>query len=314
MSRRGALGARGRLGAWQERAEVRWGAIVAGINQRPVLARLYGVTRGVIHKQSDYRLSLNAAGAAFWLVISVFPAVIAVIMIFGLVLDPADLAGDVEEITRRAPNSFGAVLASQAQQVAATDAGSLSLGLAISLVVTLWSVSSGGYALFRAIRQAYDLPPQNYIVARSRAFGAALGAVLTLGVLVGGGALILGWLDRQSQTLRVGVSIVGAVVLAVAFTLLVVWTFRFSIAERVPMRSLLPGAVIGTCATVGLLIGVTVFGSYMVNYQAIYGALTGVIVALLAGYTIMYVLLLCAVFNQQWQPLPTTITGQTALL
>jgi membrane protein len=239
--------------------------------------------------------------------------VIAVVTIFGLVVDPTNLAADVEEITKRAPNSFGAVLASQAQQVAAADAGSLSLGLTVSLVVTLWSVSSGGYALFRAIRQAYDLPPQNYVVARARAFGSAIGAVLALGILLGGGALLLSWRDTQSQTVRTSLTIAGAVALAVGFTLLVVWTFRFSIAERAPMRSLLPGAVIGTCVTLALLIGVTVFGSYMVNYQAIYGALTGVIVTLLAGYTIMYVLLLCAVFNQQWQPLPTAIVGQVEL-
>ncbi len=282
-------------------------------SSRPRLARLYQTIYGVIRRQSVYRLSLNAAGAAFWLVIALFPAVIAVITVFGLVVEPSQVAADIDEITKRAPNSFGAVLATQAQQVAAADAGSLSLGLAVSLVVTLWSVSSGGYALFRAIRQAYDLPPQSYLVARARAFAAAVAGVLVLGVVVTAGAFVVSWLDRQPTSVRGGVIVASVVAFAVLFALLVVWTFRYSIAVRAPLRSMLPGAIIGTSATVALLVGVSVFGTYMVNYQAIYGALTGVIVTLLAGYTIMYILLLAAVFNQQWQPLPTAISGQQEL-
>lgn len=256
----------------------------------------------MVRKRSQYRLSLDAAGAAFWLVIAVFPAMIAAITIFGLVVDPAELAGDVEDISRRAPNSFGAVLATQAQQVAANDAGSLSVGLVVSLVVTLWSVSSGGYAMFRAIRQAYALPPQNYVVARARAFAAAVGAVIALGALVALGTAIVDWSDSVTGPARIVLSAVMVLGVLALFTAVTVWTYRYSIAARTPLGSLLPGAVIGTVVVAVLAVGVVLFGSYLTNYQAVYGTLTGIIVALLTVYTVMYVLLLCAVFNQQWAP------------
>ena len=278
------------------------GEALSWVDQRPWAARLYRVGWGVVRKQSQYRLSLDAAGAAFWLVIAVFPAMIAAITIFGLVVDPAELADDVEEISRRAPNSFGAVLAAQAQQVAANDAGSLSVGLVVSLVVTLWSVSSGGYAMFRAIRQAYALPPQDYVVARARAFAAAVAAVITLGVLVAAGAALGRWSDSLPGTARIALTAVGVLGVLALFTALTAWTFRYSIAARTPLGSVLPGAVIGTVVVAALAVGVALFGSYLTNYQAIYGTLTGIIVALLTVYTVMYVLLLCAVFNQQWAP------------
>lgn len=304
---------RARKAGVEQKLEVRWGRALARIEQRSLTARLYSAIRGVIRQQSRYRLSLDAAGAAFWLVIAVFPAVIAVIMIFGLVVDPTTLAADVEELTGRGSNSFGSVVATQAQQVAASDAGSLSIGLVVSLVVTLWSVSSGGYAMFRAIRQAYDLPPQNYVVARLRAFIAALAAVVVLGVAVGAIALGIDWTSKASSAVRGVLLALAAVAVIFVFGALVLFTFRYSIAARAPMRSLLPGAIICTLTTVLVLIGVGLFGSYAVNYQAIYGALTGIVVTLLAAYTVMYILLLCAVFNQQWHPLPTDLPGQLKL-
>ena len=276
-------------------------------NRHPLVQRLVTITFGVIEKQSEYRLSLNAAGAAFWLVIAVFPATIAMITMFGLVVDPETIADDVVDITKRSPNSLGAALASQAQQAAAAEASSLSIGFVTSLVVTLWSVSSGAYAMFRAIRQAYDLPPQSYVVARARAFAAAVAGVILLGLAVGGGALLFARLDRADTTVRVLALSVAGLLAVVVFAAAVTWAFRYSIAAATPWRSLLPGAVLGTVVTVALVIGVALFGSYMANYQAIYGTLTGIIVALIAGYTVMYVLLLAAVFNQQWAPLP----GQT---
>jgi membrane protein len=257
---------------------------------------------GVARKQSQYRLSLDAAGAAFWLVIAMFPAMIAVITIFGLVVDPNKIAADVGDIAKRSPNSLGAVLAAQAQQVAANDAGSLSIGLVVSLVATLWSVSSGGYAMFRAIRQAYALPPQSYLVARARAFAAAIAAVIGLGVLVGLGRVVFDWTDTLAHDARIAVTALAIPVVLLLFTGFVMWTYRYSIAAPTAVRSLLPGAVLSALAVALLAVGVALFGSSLTNYQAIYGALTGIIVALLSVYTVMYVLLLCAVFNQQWAP------------
>lgn len=270
----------------------------------PLVQRWVDVVFGVIAKQSQYRLSLDAAGAAFWLVIAVFPATIAMITLFGLVTDPSEIADDVADFSRRAPNSLGAALATEAQQAAASAATTLSIGLVSSLLATLWSVSSGGYAMFRAMRQAYDLPPQSYLLARARAFAAAIVAVIGLGLAVGAGALLFSRIDRLQGVERDAVLVLAGIVVLVIFMAVVAASFRYSIAQSTPLRSLLPGAVMGTAVTAVLAWGVAVFGAYMTDYQAIYGALTGIIVALLAVYTVMYVLLLGAVFNQQLAPLP----------
>lgn len=274
------------------------------LNRHPLLARLYAATVGVIAKQSVYRLSLGAAGTAFWLVISVFPAVIAAIMVFGLVVDPTTIANDMKRVSVLGITDFGDILAQQAEQVASTDPGTLSVGLVISLIATLWSVSAGAYAMFRSIRLAYGIPPQHYVIARARAFGAAAVGVVLLGALVTLGAFALDWRDTLTPGWRIvfglaAVPLVGAVIVLGSMAL-----FRFGVAQRVPARSLLPGAVIASVVTLLLVFGVALFGNYAKDYQAIYGTVSGVVVVLLAVYTLMYVLLLSAVFNAEWEPLP----------
>lgn len=49
------------------------------LRNQPRLSALAAAVAGVIIKQSVYRLSLSAAGAAFWLVIAIFPAVFAAV-------------------------------------------------------------------------------------------------------------------------------------------------------------------------------------------------------------------------------------------
>lgn len=274
------------------------------MHRDPFRTRLFNAVVGVIQQQSVYRLSLDAAGAAFWLVIAVFPAMISVISIYGLVVPPSKIADDFRNLGGRAPNSLGSVLGEQAQQVAANTSTSLSIGLVVSIVITLWSVSSGSYAMFRAIRQAYGLPPQSYLVARARAFASAFVGVIVLGVAVTVVGFGIAWMDRQSSSVRTWVTILVTLVMLVLLAAGTAGAFRYSIAAKTPRKSLWPGAAIAALTIVVMLFGVALFGSYLTNYQAIYGALTGIIVALLAVYTGMYVVLLCAVFNEQWEPLP----------
>lgn len=294
------------------RALEAYGEVTARIDSRPFTARLYSTIRSVIAKQSGYRLSLSAAGSAFWLVIALFPATIAVIMVYGLVVDPTTMADDVRSITERSPDSLGAALAQQAEAVASSESGTVTVGLVISLIATLWSVSSGMYALTRAVRQAYGLAPQNYILARWRAFLGAIVAVIVLGLFIGVAAAYGSWHGHATSTEKVisyliGVPL-GTCVMAVTLAVL----FRFSISERVPFRNLALGAGLGAVATMALIIGVALFGSYVSHYEQIYGTLTGIIVAMLGIYTMMYAILLCAVFNAEWRPLEADDEPQAA--
>src|SRR5262249_8591365 len=137
--------------------------------RHPQLSRALDLARRVMREQGEERVGLAASGAAFWLVISIFPTAIAAISIFGLVVSPQRVAADLGSLAHGAPSSLSSLVTAQLQRVAASDHAGLSTGLAVSILFAIWSASAGVYNLDRAIRLAYGLAPQSYVEARVRA-------------------------------------------------------------------------------------------------------------------------------------------------
>src|SRR5689334_18926049 len=118
----------------------------------PRSAEVSGLVDAVARHQGREQLGLVASGAAFWLVISALPTAVAVVTLYGLVVDPNEVATDLGSLVNRAPASLGALLRGQLQRVAAGDRTGLTVGLAVSIVLAVWSASAGIYNLDRAIR------------------------------------------------------------------------------------------------------------------------------------------------------------------
>ncbi len=280
------------------RAEVR-DDVDGELSAHPRAATAMRMVAAVAHEQSVEQVGLAAAGAAFWLVISAFPTAIAVVSVFGLVVSPERVATDLGDLASAVPGSFGALLTEQLKHVAAGDHAGLSVGLAVSLVLAVWSASAGVYNLDRAVRAAYGLPPQRYLEARARALGGACAVVLLLGIV----AVAAGSVIATSSPLLA----FGGIVLALAgITVGVAVFYRFSVDGSVAFRSLIPGAV---ASGLGVVVVTAVFAADVAissRYTAVYGAFAGVVVAMLAVYLAVYVVLLGAVLNVQRAQRPTT--------
>ena len=262
----------------------------AELNAHRRAASAVGIVGAVLHEQSVEQVGLAAAGAAFWLVISALPTAVAVVSLFGLVVDPQRVATDLGDLASAVPGSLGALLTEQLRHVAATDHAGLSVGLAVSLVLAVWSASAGVYNVDRAIRVAYGLPPQRYFEARARALVGACVVVLILGlVAVGTGSVIA----RSSPWLAV----IGIVPVLAVITGCVAGLYRFSVGRPVERRALVPGAVGSAVGVVIVTAAFAVYVSVSSHYTAVYGAFAGVVIAMLAIYFAVYVVLLGAVYN-----------------
>lgn len=115
--------------------------------ERPRVAAVVKLIRDVIRTQGETRASLASAGAAFWLTIALFPAVTAAISIFGLVVDQQELNDAFNDLGNERQGSLGAAVSKQVAALTEAPASSLSAGLIISLIFSLWSVSNGSYNL-----------------------------------------------------------------------------------------------------------------------------------------------------------------------
>ena len=236
-------------------------------------------------------MGLVASGAAFWLVISAFPTAIAVVSIYGLVVDPRQVAKDLAGLLNGAPASLGSLVGEQLQRVAATDRAGLTFGLVVSIVLAVWTASAGIYRLDSAIRDAYGLPRQPFVDARVRSFAEAAIAVVALGAIALTAAAVLAHL-RGGIAVAVGIpSVFVAIVAAVS------GLYRFAVGTPMRLGALLPGAM---AAAAGMMVGVVGFGAYAAastHFAAVYGAFGATVIGMIATYLAVYVTLLGAVLN-----------------
>ena len=110
--------------------------------------------RSAWQRQGSLRLSQVAAGVAFWLVIAVFPAGLAVVNLVGLILDQEDVADFVGRFVEATPGSLGDILATQLQAVALPTPGTL-IPDTLLVVIAVWTVSTAMHHLVRGIQAAW---------------------------------------------------------------------------------------------------------------------------------------------------------------
>ena len=263
-------------------------------------SRVGDLAESVFHREGTEQLSLVASGAAFWLVISGAPIAVAVVSLYGLIVDPGRVAGDLGSLANAAPSSLGVLVRAQLQRVAATDGSQLTIGLGFSLVLAVWSASAGIYNLDRAIRDAYGLRRQRYVEARVRSFAAAAVLVVALGAIALTTAAALS--NRRGLIpLAVGVpsTFVGIVAALTAL-------YRFSVGQPTPLRALLPGAVAAAAGMVVILVGFGTYASASAHFTAVYGAFGAAVIGMLATYLAVYAILLGAVLNVVLASAPRT--------
>ena len=114
------------------------------------------VLRRVYERFSEDRVMSIAGGVTFFALLAIFPAVAALVSIYGLFADPASLNGQVDQLSGVLPSGAIDVVGEQMRRVASQGGTALGLTFLISLAVSLWSANSGMKALFDALNIVYD--------------------------------------------------------------------------------------------------------------------------------------------------------------
>jgi len=149
---------------------------------KDILLRVYG-------NIGKHRVFALAAGMTYYSILAIFPALAALVAIYGLFADPGSIAKHLDQISGFVPS--GAVDVARDQLTRVTSKGSQSLGFtfAIGLAISLWSANAAMKALFDTLNIVYGEEEQRGFLklnAVSLAFTlAAIGfVVVALGAVV----------------------------------------------------------------------------------------------------------------------------------
>lgn len=101
------------------------------------------------------RLMLVAAGLTFYVLLAIFPAISALVSIYGLFADPASVGEQLDLLAGIVPGGGMEILGETMTRLASRGETTLGFGLVIGLSVALWSANAGMKSLFDALNIVY---------------------------------------------------------------------------------------------------------------------------------------------------------------
>jgi membrane protein len=250
---------------------------------------------------TDDHVSMVAASIAFYGLLAIFPAVAAIVSIWALLLDPQQIAQQLQTVTSALPEGAAGIINDQARAVAGSAGTGVSLAAAGGILLTLYSASKGMQALIEGLNIIYDEEEKRGFIKLTAVtllltVGLILMMIVTLGLItivpallgnLGLGELFRILLDYARWPLLLIVALVGLAVL-----------YRYASSRDEPQwRWVSPGAVI---ATVLWLIGSIAFSIYVRNfgsYNETYGSLGAVVILLMWFWLSAFIVLLGAEVN-----------------
>jgi membrane protein len=261
-------------------------------------------------------LSVVAAGCAFYALFAIFPALSALISLYGLAADPANVADNFGMLAYILPPQAYDMVIDQIRRVAEASDRTLGWSLLVSLGLALWSANAGAQAMFTALNIAYEEPERRSL------FHFYLSALIFTLVGIFGGLVMLiaivyvpllfasaGFSSQFEFLVRVGRwPFLALLVLGLLAVLYRVGPCRSS----AKWRWVTVGSVFATAVWLLASAAFSIYVSYFANYDKTYGSLGAVIILLLWLYISFYIILLGAEINAELelQTAVDTTTGR----
>jgi membrane protein len=261
------------------------------------------VLRRTVTEVITDRISLVAAGCAFYATLALFPAISMIISIYGLVFDPATVEPQLDQLRDLLPPSAFSLISDRVHVLVSKPQGDLTFSLLVSVGIALWSSATGTKSILGALNLAYEEREQRGFV---RFQLTALGLTLAGMVAAAAGIGVLVLLPAVESFLGISagakflarVASMGVLVVFVMFALSLL--YRFGPSRQSPSwHWVTPGSAV---ATLLWLVASALFSYYvghLASYDATYGPLGAVVGVMMWFWVTAFVVLAGAELNAE---------------
>jgi membrane protein len=227
---------------------------------KDILLRVYG-------NIGEHRILALAAGMTYYSILAIFPALAALVAIYGFFSDPGSIAKHLDEISGFVPGGAIEIAREQLTRVATKGDRTLGLTFVVGLLISLWSANAAMKSLFDTLNIVYGEQEKrgfvklnaislSFTVAAIAFVLIALGAVVAVPVI-----LKYVWLSDIAELL---IRWARWPVLFVAVALVLACVYRFGPSREAPRwRWLSWGSVV---ATLLWLVASALFSFYAANF------------------------------------------------
>lgn len=249
--------------------------------------------------------SLIAAGLALYALLAVFPALTAAVSLYGLLASPEQVASQFQGIAGILPQQASEILGGAMRDIAGRQDGALGAGVAVGVLIALWSARKGMVALMQATNIAYDEEEnrgffRQILVSLAFTLGAVVAFLVVLALAVALPLALQGL--GLPEFLQVALGALRWVVLWFLVVLGLSVVYRFAPDRSEPKwRWVTWGSAL---AATLWIVGSVLFAFYVRNfgsYGATYGALGGIVVLLMWFYLSGFIVILGAEVNAEME-------------
>ena len=262
---------------------------------------LWTTVNRVINRMGEDNLSLVAAGIAFYAMFSIFPALGALVSIYGLFGDTHVVQAQVQQLTALLPLETAKLIDGSLNGLLAKPNASLNFGLLASLGIAVVAARNGVSSMMSGLNMAMEKrETRSFITLNAMAIVLTLGAIVFFGVVITAVAVIpvvIAFLPFDDQWRSI-LAYSRWPVLALFVILAIDLVYRFAPSVERPSWHFFS---LGTLLSAGLwILGSYAFSQYVTrfgSYDTTYGSLGAVIVLLLWFWISALIILLGAVID-----------------
>lgn len=252
----------------------------------------------IVKVNNDDIFALGAQ-LAYYLILSFFPFLLFLLTIVGFSrLNTAEILVGLSTIL---PISVYGLIETTVVEVVETQNAGL---LGASLILTIWSASSGFRAVIKGLNKAYDIKEKRTFIKRAIVgivFTLALVLVimLTLAMLVFGeilGEQLLKIVPFK-EVIKSIWNISRYLIVVSMMVLIFASIYRYTPAKKVPWREVYSGAIVSTLGWIIVSLGFSYYINNIANYSRLYGSVGAVFILMTWLYITSIILILGAEIN-----------------
>jgi membrane protein len=255
------------------------------------------------HEISSDRISLVAAGCAFYATLALFPSISMLVSLYGLVFDPTTVEPQLATLQGVLPPEAYTLIANWVHTLVSRGSGTLGASLLISTLIALWSSSTGTKAMLSALNLAYEEKERRsfirfQLIGLFMTFCAILGAILGIAILVFLPVAVkfVGLSGYAKQLLRAGSLLLLLLFVLLSLSLL----YRFGPSRAgARWKWVTPGSVVATVLWLVVSVLFSFYVGHIASYDATYGPLGAVVGVMMWFWVTAYVVLLGAELNAE---------------
>ncbi|HET9715262.1 MAG TPA: YihY/virulence factor BrkB family protein [Pseudolabrys sp.] len=235
----------------------------------------------IYNEISNDRVVALAAGVTFYSILALFPAMAALVSLYGLFADPASISNQLDNLRGVLPDGAMEVIGGELNRLVAQGRGQLGAAFVGGLLIALWSANAGIKALFDALNLVYDEPEKRGFIKLN-----AVSLTFTTGIIVFVLVALAGMIVLPAVINAMGSSFPGAILidllrwpaLLVIAALGLALLYRFGASRSAPRWKWITWG--SAFAAVAWLIVSLLFTWYAANfgsYNKTYGSLGAII-------------------------------------